>query len=89
MSCRNKLAISMLCLGPVLYPASIEAQVCPDNRPIVVLHCGSDTVIRCNHFDLSCPQSKTKIVVVPHIVTKTVVIKVKPKPNPLGFLFRH
>lgn len=54
-------------------------------EPVIVLHCGSDTVIRCGGHDWACPQAKAKVIVVPKVevvpkvITRTEVVKSKPR----------
>lgn len=71
----GRLAILTMCLG--LRIVGAEAQgICPADRPIIVLHCGSSTVIRCGGRDYTCPEAKVKVV------TKTVVKVMKAKAGP-------
>ena len=69
----------MLCcgLGCCLTGTLANAQgICPADDPVIVLHCGRDTVIRCgSDRDFTCP--KAKVVVVPKVTTRTVVVRAK------------
>ena len=81
MICKSKFRVFITCcgLGLCLLPLEAGAQVCPADEPVLVLHCGRDTILRCER-NFTCPAAVPKVIVktVPKIVPKVVVIKVKP-----------